>query len=51
MNKEEIQDLINTKIRAHELRVAVVSGILGLSVIAGIFHAIHLNHVLLLSRF
>jgi hypothetical protein len=49
MKEEEILKLINAKIRDHELRVAVISGILGLSVTAGIVHAIHLNHILLLS--
>jgi hypothetical protein len=49
MKDKEIIDLVNKKIREHELRVALVSGIIGLSIIAGIVHAIHLNHVLLLS--
>lgn len=48
MTDEEILKLIQAKIRNHEIRVAVVSGILGFAVIAGIFHAIHLNHQLLL---
>jgi hypothetical protein len=46
MTKEEILKLIESKIRQHEIRVALISGIIGLAVIAGIFHAIHLNRVL-----
>lgn len=42
MTDKEIEDLINAKIRLHEVRVALVSGILGLIVISGMFHAIHL---------
>lgn len=42
MNKKEIESLIDSKIRQHELRVAVLSGILGLALTAGIFHAIAL---------
>lgn len=47
MKDEEIIKTIDTKIRNHETRVAIVSGILGSAVLAGIFHAIHLNHTLL----
>ena len=47
MSDEEIIKTIETKIRNHEVRVAVISGILGSAVLAGIFHAIHLNHSLL----
>jgi hypothetical protein len=42
MTDKEIEQLINTKIRLHEVRVAVISGILGLTLIAGMFHAIRL---------
>lgn len=49
MNKEEILEMINAKIREHEVRVAIVSGILGLSLMAGLIHAIRLNHLLLVS--
>jgi hypothetical protein len=49
MTEEEILKLIQSKIRNHEVRVAIVSGILGLALMAGIFHAIHLNHVLVSS--
>lgn len=40
MGKEEIEQLINKKIRLHEIRVAWISGVLGMSVICGLFHAI-----------
>lgn len=49
MNKEEILEMINAKIRDHEIRVAIGSGIVGLFLTGGLVHAIHLNHVLLLS--
>jgi len=42
MNQEEIESLIDSKIRQHEIRVAVLSGILGLALTAGTFHAIYL---------
>lgn len=45
MDRAEVEKLIDSKIRLHELRVAWISGILGLALIAGIFHAIHLNHI------
>lgn len=47
MTEQEIIKIIQTKIRNHEVRVAIVSGILGSVILAGIFHAIHLNHTLL----
>lgn len=47
MTDDEILKLIQSKIQQHEIRVAWISGTIGLVVIAGIFHAIHLNHVLL----
>jgi hypothetical protein len=47
MTDEEIIKVIQDKIRNHELRVAIVSGILGSAILAGIFHAIRLNHILL----
>jgi hypothetical protein len=40
MNREEIESLIDSKIRLHETRVAIFSGIIGLALLAGIFHAI-----------
>lgn len=49
MTDEEILKLILAKIRDHEIKVAIVSGILGSVVVAGIFHAIRLNHALLSS--
>lgn len=42
MDRQEIEALIDQKIRLHEIRVAVVSGILGLALMAGTFHAIRL---------
>lgn len=42
LTKNEIEDLVNKKIRLHEIRVAWISGIFGLSVIFGLFHAIML---------
>jgi hypothetical protein len=47
MTDDEVIKLVQDRIRNHELRVAAISGILGLTLLAGIFHAIHLNHVLL----
>lgn len=42
MNQKEVESLIDSKIRQHEIRVAVLSGILGLALTAGTFHAIFL---------
>lgn len=42
MNQKEIEDLINEKIKCHEIRVGIVSGIVGLFFIFGIVHAIWL---------
>jgi len=36
----EIERLIDEKIRQHEIRVALASGVLGAALFAGIFHAI-----------
>lgn len=44
MTPEEIETLINSKIRSHEIRVAFVSGIVGGTILAGIFHAIQLSY-------
>lgn len=44
MSPEEIELLIDSKIRLHELRVALISGIVGGAVIAGIFHAIRISY-------
>lgn len=45
MNQQEVEELIDSKIRAHEIRVAVVSGLLGAALFAGIFHAIYLINI------
>jgi hypothetical protein len=50
MGKNEIETLINKKIRDHEIRVAWISGILGMSVILGIFHAIFLLKLIILTN-
>ena len=42
MNKIEIEDLINQKIRSHEIRVGIISGIVGALFIFGIIHAVWL---------
>lgn len=42
MTPEEIDKLISLKVRQHETRVAIISGILGAAILAGIFHAIYL---------
>lgn len=45
-NKQELEELIARKIFEHEVKVAIISGIIGASVVAGIFHAIWLNKTL-----
>jgi hypothetical protein len=45
MTPQEISALIDLKIRQHEIRVAIISGIVGGAVTAGLFHAIWLNHL------
>jgi hypothetical protein len=45
MKPDEIESLIDSKIRNHEIRVALISGIVGGSVVAGIFHAIRISYV------
>jgi hypothetical protein len=42
MTPEEVKALIVQEIHAHEMRVAVASGILGVILLAGTWHAIHL---------
>jgi len=42
MDQQEIEALITRAIRAHELRVALWSGLLGAAVLAGTWHAIWL---------
>lgn len=45
MRPEEIESLIDSKIRLHETRVAVISGIVGGAIVIGIFHAIRISYV------
>jgi hypothetical protein len=45
MNRDEILVLVDRKIREHEIRVAIISGLIGGVIIAGIFHAIWLNRI------
>lgn len=42
MDQQEIQHLVDTAIRQHELRVALWSGLLGALLMAGTWHAIWL---------
>lgn len=42
MNKEEIEKLIDEKIKFHEIKVGIVSGIIGTFFVFGIVHAIWL---------
>lgn len=46
MEWHEFEDLVDRKIREHELRVALSSGLIGAIIAAGLFHAIWLNHSL-----
>jgi len=39
---DDIERLIDDKIRRHEIRVALTSGVIGAALFAGIFHAIAL---------
>lgn len=43
MDTKLIESMIDSKIRAHEFRVAVISGSLGLTLLAGMFHAIWIS--------
>jgi hypothetical protein len=45
MSPDQIHALIDRKIREHEIRVAIISGLIGGAIIAGIFHAIWLNRI------
>lgn len=45
-NKQELEELIARKIFEHEVKVAIISGVIGVSIVAGIFHAIWLNKTL-----
>lgn len=42
MNQEDIKKLIQQEIKEHEIRVGVISGIIGIAVVLGVFHAIWL---------
>ena len=42
MTPEEIEKLINDKIRSHEIRVGWISGIIGALFVFGIIHSIWL---------
>jgi len=42
MDHQELETIINKAIRQHELRVALISGILGAALLAGTWHAIWL---------
>lgn len=42
MNQQDIKKLIQQEIREHEIRVGVISGVIGIAVILGVFHAIWL---------
>jgi hypothetical protein len=42
MNREEIENLIDYKIRHHEIRVGWISGIIGALFVFGIIHSIWL---------
>ncbi len=48
MSYKELENIIDTKIqkaiRKHEMIVALISSIIGLIFIMGLFHAILLNH-------
>jgi hypothetical protein len=39
---EQIEKIIDKKIRDHEIRVGWISGIIGVAFVAGIFHSIWL---------
>lgn len=49
IKSKEINKIVDDKIRDHETRVAIVSSIIGVLILTGLAHAIHLNHVLLIS--
>lgn len=42
MSQDEIQQLIDHAIRDHEIRVAAISGVLGIILLVGTWHAIWL---------
>lgn len=49
MSKEDFCEMVKKEIRNHELRVAIISSIIGFVILFGIFHAIYLNHQLYLE--
>jgi hypothetical protein len=49
MKRDEIEHLIDEKIRNHEFTVAIVSGLIGGLVIGGLSYAIWLNYQLVMS--
>jgi uncharacterized membrane protein len=42
MNQDEIEKMINEKIKHHEIRVGIISGIIGVLFVFGIVHSIWL---------
>jgi hypothetical protein len=40
MNELEVEELINKKIKSHEIRVGIISGIIGALFTFGIIHSI-----------
>lgn len=42
MNQEDIEKLIDEKIREHEIRVGWISGLIGVLFVFGLFHAVWL---------
>lgn len=51
LSAEDIERLIDEKIRQHEIKVAWASGALGAAVLLGIFHAINLLKHDFIQRF
>lgn len=42
MDRDQIEELIDSKIRIHEIKVGIVSGIIGIFFVFGIMHSIWL---------
>jgi hypothetical protein len=49
INLEDVEKLIDTKIKNHEIRVGIISGIIGLFFILGIIHSIWLINIRLFT--
>lgn len=49
MSEKDFYKMVKREIRNHELRVAIISSIIGFVILFGIFHAIYLNHQLYLE--